>query len=352
MCVQFELGTRHLENRKQASAVISEIKTDNTREMVKKLSESMYGIVPSEKAACNDYLGLAVSLEEMAKTAPQAASLLAEQVIVQALMAGYGNPGNSVSCNEIYSLLCAEPGGTGLDNLSSKAVRNGDSWHVKAKKLVSREQLLADSHLVFACDEEGLVRVFAIPSGAACVARISKKIAGSEVVFEQLEIDQDLPVSSNVAIINDNFERNLCIARTLIAAVALGVGHSAVVTGITTARETKGSDNVALSGTQSIQFTLADMYAELESARMLTYFSADLIDSGKANIKYATMAKIQATDAASAISMQALQILGNLGYLANNNFADLVKVVVDAQTKGGTNRVQRNRLYQYMLEKK
>ena len=80
--------------------------------------------------------------------------------------------------------------------------------------------------------------------------------------------------------------------------------------------------------------------------------SADLIDNNKPSIKYATMAKVQATDAASGISLQSLQLLGNIGYMVNNDFADVIHFTVSEQIKGGTNRVQKSHIYQYMLAKK
>jgi len=154
------------------------------------------------------------------------------------------------------------------------------------------------------------------------------------------------------ATLNDDYEKVQCIARTYIAAVSLGIGHSAIVSSIITAKEVKDSNNQSISNTQSIQFALADMYAEHDAARMLTYYSANLIDNNKPSIKFATMAKVQSTDSAAAISVQALQIIGNLGYLANTDFADVIQAAVNGQIKGGTNRVQKNQIYQYMLAKK
>jgi len=64
------------------------------------------------------------------------------------------------------------------------------------------------------------------------------------------------------------------------------------------------------------------------------------------------MAKIQASNAATKVSVEALQVLGNVGYLATNDFADSIKAALNCQIKGGTNRVQKNQLYGYMLAKK
>lgn len=353
MAVQFDLGSKHLENKKLANIAITEAKADNTKETTKNLMAKSYGQIPSEKAPYNDYLGLTVALEEIAKTAPEAASLLVDQVLIQEILAKYSNASSAdiIKPGEVYSLLCVEPAGSPA-NLSTKAMKKGDKWHIEGVKLVRKENLLADKYFTFALDEEKQVRFFAISEENIKINQLTKNIAGSNVNINQIQLNIDLDESACIGLINDCPERNFCIARTLTAAVALGIGHSAVVTGINVAKETKNCDNQALSSTQSVQFTIADMYGELEAGRMLTYYSADLIDNKKPNIKYATMAKVQSTDAASHISMQALQLLGNLGFLANNDFADIIRLAVDGQTKGDTNRIQKNQIYQYMLAKK
>ncbi|OGI00375.1 MAG: hypothetical protein A2104_00705 [Candidatus Melainabacteria bacterium GWF2_32_7] len=350
MVVQFELGSKHLENKKQANAAITEIQADNTKNIVKELINKSFGYKPSEKAAYDDYLGLTISIEEIAKVAPEAASVLVDQILAQELTTKYGN--GELNSSEIYATLCAEPGVANLKDLTTKATNNGGNWHIEGKKLVRKEHLTADKYLIFAQDENNQIRVFNVSEKNINIINVTKNIAGSNIELNKVEINIDVPESACVAVVNDNFEYYLSIARTLIAAVAIGIGHSSIVAGISTAKEVRDTNNLALSGTQSVQFTLADMYAELEAARMLTYFSADLIDNNKANIKYATMAKVQATDTASQNSIQALQMLGNLGYLANNDFADVIRLAVDGQIKGGTNRVQRNQIYQHMLAKK
>ena len=62
MVVQFELGSKHLENKKLAAEAIQALKGKNTKEIVAELMAKSYGSIPSDKALYNYYLGLAVSL--------------------------------------------------------------------------------------------------------------------------------------------------------------------------------------------------------------------------------------------------------------------------------------------------
>lgn len=59
------------------------------------------------------------------------------------------------------------------------------------------------------------------------------------------------------------------------------------------------------------------MALQLESARLLTWRAAALQDEGKIFIKEAAMAKLAASEAATFISHQAIQILGGMGYVAD-----------------------------------
>ncbi|XP_015285083.1 PREDICTED: short-chain specific acyl-CoA dehydrogenase, mitochondrial isoform X3 [Gekko japonicus] len=68
-------------------------------------------------------------------------------------------------------------------------------------------------------------------------------------------------------------------------------------------------------GFKIAMFKLADMALALESARLLTWRAAMLKDNGKAYTKEAAMAKLAASEAATAISHQAIQILGGMGYV-------------------------------------
>ncbi|XP_042697592.1 short-chain specific acyl-CoA dehydrogenase, mitochondrial isoform X3 [Chrysemys picta bellii] len=68
-------------------------------------------------------------------------------------------------------------------------------------------------------------------------------------------------------------------------------------------------------GFKIAMFKLADMALALEGARLLTWRAAMLKDNGKPYTKEAAMAKLAASEAATAISHQAIQILGGMGYV-------------------------------------
>lgn len=64
---------------------------------------------------------------------------------------------------------------------------------------------------------------------------------------------------------------------------------------------------------QTIQNKLADMALQLEAARLLTWRAAWLKDGKKPYTKEAAMAKLAASEAATFLSHQCIQILGGMG---------------------------------------
>lgn len=348
MTYKYELGQKHIGFKNKAAIDISE-----SNGSIIDMMDKGYGVIPSADALYDDYLGLTAVIEEIAKINPEMAAVLSDQSVAREILSKYGNVYGKelASTKNIISVICSEPGITGLNTVTSTIVKSDSGFNVIGKKLVSSEQVNYDKFIILSKDENEKIQLIALSKEQLNVTAIIRKIAGKNVTLNQAIIDCEISEDQIVGTINDEFETVLAIARTLIAAVATGIGHSAIVNSIQTAKEVKGTNKLAVSNTQSMQFTLADMFTEVEAGRMLAYYSADTIDKASPSVKYATMAKVQSSDAAASVSLQALQILGNLGYLGNNDFADIIMSAVNCQVKGGTNRVQKNQLYKYLLAK-
>ncbi|VDP79486.1 unnamed protein product [Echinostoma caproni] len=68
---------------------------------------------------------------------------------------------------------------------------------------------------------------------------------------------------------------------------------------------------------QSIQIKLADMETRLQAARLLTWQAACLVDRQLPFTKAAAMAKLSASETATFVTHQAIQILGGMGYVTS-----------------------------------
>ncbi|KAF2344340.1 Acyl-CoA dehydrogenase/oxidase C-terminal, partial [Trinorchestia longiramus] len=68
---------------------------------------------------------------------------------------------------------------------------------------------------------------------------------------------------------------------------------------------------------QTIQNKIAEMGLRIESAQLLTHRAAYLKDQGLPFTKEAAMAKLHASETATYVSHQAIQILGGMGYVSD-----------------------------------
>jgi alkylation response protein AidB-like acyl-CoA dehydrogenase len=92
---------------------------------------------------------------------------------------------------------------------------------------------------------------------------------------------------------------------------------------------------------EAIQFMLADMATGVEAARALYLSAARRRDAGLPYGPQASMAKLFATDAAMAVTIDAVQILGGAGYVSDHPVERYLREAKVLQIVEGTNQIQR-----------
>jgi alkylation response protein AidB-like acyl-CoA dehydrogenase len=97
--------------------------------------------------------------------------------------------------------------------------------------------------------------------------------------------------------------RIMARARTLIAAMALGIGNRALRESLAVAHRERGA-----GGEQTVEGLLADTATELDAARLLTWKAAGA--TGDVSLADASMAKLAAASAAQAAVVRATQVVG------------------------------------------
>ena len=100
------------------------------------------------------------------------------------------------------------------------------------------------------------------------------------------------------------------------AALALGIGRAAfaAATQYALSRRTNGQ---SISDHQTVQFKIADMSTYLDAARLLTWRAAASRAAGASMGAQASMAKLIASEAATRVASDAVQILGGNGCLTD-----------------------------------
>jgi len=137
--------------------------------------------------------------------------------------------------------------------------------------------------------------------------------------------------------------------RTTVAAAAIGMGQAAYDAALKYAKE-RTMFGQTLSDFQATQFKLADMAVSLDAARLLCYRAAWLKDSGQEDIiKEASYAKLFATEAASRVVNEALQIHGGAGLEKGNRVEQLYREIRALTIYEGTSEIQRQTIARQLL---
>jgi len=169
-----------------------------------------------------------------------------------------------------------------------------------------------------------------------------------ELVFDNCEV----PAENLIGEEGDGFRQCMQIldgGRISIAALSVGIAQGALDHSVAYSKQRKQFGQ-ALSEFQGIQFKIADMAAETEAARLLTYKSAKLKDDGK-NFKFAaSIAKYYASEIATRATNEAVQIHGGYGFMKDFPVEKLYRDVKLTTIGEGTSEVQKMIIARELLE--
>ena len=125
-----------------------------------------------------------------------------------------------------------------------------------------------------------------------------------------------------------------------IAAQALGIAEGAFERALAYAKERKQFDR-RISEFQAIQFKLADMYARIEASRLTTYKAAWLKDNKPSYAIDSALCKMLASETATYVTKEAIQILGGYGYICDYEVERMYRDAKVTEIYEGTSEVQR-----------
>jgi alkylation response protein AidB-like acyl-CoA dehydrogenase len=162
----------------------------------------------------------------------------------------------------------------------------------------------------------------------------------AELIFSGCRVPADRILGAE----GDGFKIAMSVldrSRPQIASQALGIGAGALEYAIAYAKQ-RHQFGSAIAEFQGIQFMLADMAAQMESARCLTHEACRAIDAGDARMtELAAMAKLVSSDAAMKVTTDAVQVLGGYGYVNEFPVERMMRDAKITQIYEGTNQIQR-----------
>jgi butyryl-CoA dehydrogenase len=125
-----------------------------------------------------------------------------------------------------------------------------------------------------------------------------------------------------------------------IASQALGIAEGAFERALAYSKERKQFDQ-AISEFQAIQFKLADMYARIETSKLMIYKAAWLKDNKMNYTMESAMCKMLASEAATFVTKEAMQIFGGYGFICDYEIERMYRDAKITEIYEGTNEVQR-----------
>jgi len=256
--------------------------------------------------------------------------------------------GAKIGC---YALSEAGSGSDAAGSMRCRAEKRGDTYVLSGSKVWITNGPVADLITVFAVTdpEKG-------PAGISAfivekefpgfkVGKLEKKmgIRGSptcELIFENCVV----PAENMLGAEGTGFKtamRVLDKSRPGIAAQAVGIAAGALEYATNYAME-RMAFGKPIAHQQGIQFMLADMRVDLESARLLLYEAARKCDANAPDMTtWAALAKLKAGDAAMSITTDAVQILGGFGYSTEYPVERMMRDAKITQIYEGTQQIQR-----------
>jgi alkylation response protein AidB-like acyl-CoA dehydrogenase len=327
-----------------------------------------------EKLAAQGFLGMAIPeewggvgydartivivLEEIAKVSAALAIMIAVHNSVGALpVFRFGTDVQRkrwlprLVSKELGAFSLSEPAaGSDAGALEATAVRDGDHWVLNGAKNWVTNGVNAGVYLIFVridrtAGNKGL-SAFIVEKGTPglVIGKPEDKMGlrGSETVSLTLE-NLRVPADQMLGAEGDGFRIAMSMldaGRIGVAAQALGVMTAAFEESVKYAQQRKAFGG-PISKIQAIQFKLAEMERRVQCSRLLLHKAAWLRDLGRPYTREASMAKLYASEAATWVTHQAIQVHGGYGYVKEYAVERYYRDARVMEIYEGTSEIQR-----------
>jgi alkylation response protein AidB-like acyl-CoA dehydrogenase len=246
-----------------------------------------------------------------------------------------------------------EPGsGSDAFSMSTKAQLEGDLFRLNGGKIFISNCLVADIALVFAVtDPEKRYH------GGITAFLVEKKASGFETgqKFEKMGLrtcmlgeikfeDVILPKNAVLGGIGAGasiFAYAMDWERICIAASHIGAMEYLLEKAIKYA-QTRIQYGSPIGKFQAISHKIADIKVRLETARLLTYRAASLLDRSREVSIFASMTKLFVSESLLKTAMDTAQIFGGYGYMTEYEVERILRDSVGSTIYSGTSEIQRN----------
>ena len=251
--------------------------------------------------------------------------------------------------------------GSDAGGTETTAVLDGDEWVINGTKIYCTNGGVAGTIVATAVTDKTKgthgISSFIIPTDAKGYIRGKREkklgIKASDTSMIHFE-DLRIPKENIIGTEGGGFKQFLVTldgGRISIGAMALGIAQGAMEEAIKYSKE-RFQFNKPIAAFQSIQHKIADMATEIEAARHLVYHAARLKDQGKTFSRQSAMAKLFASEVATRVCNQAIQVHGGYGYVKEYPVERMFRDAKITEIGEGTSEIQRLVIARSMLEMK
>ncbi|MBA2567969.1 MAG: acyl-CoA dehydrogenase family protein [Actinobacteria bacterium] len=252
-------------------------------------------------------------------------------------------------------ILCSfgltEPNaGSDVSGIETTAVRVGDDYVINGSKMFITNAGHAAWIVVFASTDKSQghkgLSAFVVPTDLEGVTvekhldKMGQRATDTSAIAFQ---DVRVPAENLLGEEGEGFKiamRTLDHTRPGTAAGAVGVARAAYEYAVEYSR-TRVQFGQPIAMNQGVNFLIADMAAEIEAARLLTWQAAWLFDQGRRATLHSSFAKRFASDTAMKVTTDAVQIFGGYGYMKEYPVEKLMRDAKLFQIYEGTSQIQR-----------
>jgi len=331
-------------------------------EQVKKMAElGFLGMMVDPKYGGSglDSISYVLAMTEIAKIDASAAVIMSvNNSLVCAGLEKYCNEEQKMKYlvplakGDVIGAFCLSEPEAGSDATSQKttAIDKGDYYLLNGTKNWITNGGTASTYIVIAQTdiEKGHkgINAFIVEKGWAGfdIGPKEKKmgIRGSDthsLLFNDVKVPKENRIGA------DGFGFNFAMAvlnggRIGIASQALGIATGAYELALKYSQERK-SFGKEIFKHQAIAFKLADMATQISAARLLCLHAASQKDEGKDISQSGAMAKLFASQTAMDVTIEAVQIHGGNGYVAEYHVERMMRDAKITQIYEGTSEIQR-----------
>lgn len=261
---------------------------------------------------------------------------------------------------EKVGAYCLSEAGSGSDAFALKASAKdkGDHYVLNGAKLWITNANEADIFLVFATlnPDEGYrgITAFIVErdfEGFSVSKKENKLGIRASSTCEILLEDCKVPKGNVLGEVGKGYKvaiETLNEGRIGIGAQMIGIAQGALDATLAYTQD-RSQFGKSISDFQGVQFQLAKMATDIETARLLVYNSARLKENGESFLKEAAMAKYHASEVAERVSSQAVDLFGGYGYVKEYPVEKYYRDAKIGKIYEGTSNMQLNTISKLLL---